>query len=108
MAESTVHDIPSVYEPSLFGTYSITRLEFKIMSRFRTGLTFSQPISLLKRPRREMSCLRCFSSCLLSFSQGKRGRTITPAIIYLALSSRKRAANLTSSSSTSAFLSHSL
>jgi hypothetical protein len=71
---------------SQFGTCSRIHPVFKTMSRSRTGLTFSRPISLLKRPRREMSYSRCFSSCLLSFSQGKRGRTITPAIICLALS----------------------
>src|SRR5437870_5362066 len=49
-------EAPQRRAASQSGTSSPTHLAFKTMSRFRIGLTFSGPISLLKRPRREMSC----------------------------------------------------
>jgi len=63
-----------------------TRPAFKIMSPCRTGLMFSKPTSRMRRLRREMNCSRCFSSCLLSFSRARLGRTITPVIICSASS----------------------
>jgi Beta-lactamase len=74
--------------------YSPTHPAFKITSQYRTGSTFSEPISHLRRSPREMSCSRCFSNCLLSFSRARAGPTITPVIIYSELSLNRSAVNL--------------